>query len=643
MKKHIFITLLLFISATNVYSQVRLPKLVSDGMVLQRNAEVTIWGWASADESVNLYFNDDTYQTNADEDGNWEIQLSDLEAGGPFTLRIEAGNTLLIEDVMVGDVWVASGQSNMELPMSRVKPLYEEEIRTADYPYVRYFDAPKTYEFNTRLKDFQSGRWQKITPQTIHNFSATAWFFAKSVSERYGVPVGIILSALGGSPAEAWMSEEALKKFPSHYNELQMFKDSTLIKEITEADQARSGAWYGQLQKADAGYSTPEAPWYDPSTDYSGWDEMEVPGYWVDEPLGQVNGVMWFHKEIDVSEDQAGKPAKLELGRIVDADSVFVNGTFVGTTSYQYPPRWYEVPTEVLKRGSNKIVVRVINSSGRGGFIPDKPYELIVEGDTLDLKGSWDYRLGAEMPSLPGQTFVRWKPLGLFNAMIHPLLRYDVKGVIWYQGESNADQPEEYSELFPALINDWRENWQQDELPFLFVQLANFMESSDEPTESGWAELREAQRKTLEVPNTGMAVAIDIGEWNDIHPLNKKDVGERLAASAFSVAYNEDDVVQSGPLFESLEVQENKLILSFEHTGSGLEVKGDSLQSFALAGPDGQFRWAEAKIEGERVVVWHPDIKNPASVRYAWANNPVNANLYNVEGFPASPFQASVN
>lgn len=624
-------------------AQLKLPKLVSDGMILQQGVPFSIWGWADAGEEIQISFLELTYETTANQNGEWSVMLDPLEAGGPFSMEITGSTTKTLGDILVGEVWVASGQSNMELPMRRVKPLYENEIRQAEDPFIRYFDVPKTYDFNIESEDFEYGKWQKITPESIHNFSATAWFFAQSVRERYDVPVGIILSALGGSPAEAWVSEEALKKFPAHYHELQMFKDSTLIKEISEADQARSEAWYGQLQKADAGYAKQDAPWYDLSTDYSGWNKMDIPGYWADESVGPVNGVVWFHKEIEVKAAQAGKPAKLELGRIVDADSVYVNGSFVGTTSYQYPPRWYDVPAGVLHDGANDIVVRVINSGGRGGFIPDKPYELIVENDTLDLKGAWNYQLGAEMPSLPGQTFIRWKPGGLFNAMIHPVLNYGVKGVIWYQGESNTGRPEEYRNLFPAMITDWRNHWNQKELPFIYVQLTNFMKAKDQPTESNWAELREAQRLTLDrVPNTGMAVAIDIGEWNDIHPLNKKDVGERLAVSAFGVAYNED-VVQAGPLYESLYIQENKLILSFKHTGSGLQVKGGKLQGFALAGSDGRYRWANAKIEGEYVVVWHPGIQKPKSLRYGWADNPENANLYNAEGFPASPFMDTVN
>lgn len=643
-KKTALLLIFLLVTVSSAMGQLRLPQLVSDGMVLQRDSNITVWGWASPGDDVTIEFRGDTYNQSADSDGNWSVELNRQDAGGPFTMQVSASDDDIIEleNVLVGDVWVATGQSNMELPMYRVRPLYEEEIQQVDDPHVRYFDAPKTYDFNEPQEDFGAGSWKPITPETIENFSATAWFFAKSIREQYDVPVGVILSALGGSPAESWMSEEALKELPPYYNELQMFKDSALIKEVEEADQKRSSAWYGQLQKADAGYLNEETPWHDPSTDYSGWSEMDVPGYWADEPVGPVNGVVWFQREVDISGVHTGKPALLELGRVVDADSVFVNGTFVGTTSYQYPPRWYDVPAGVLKEGANDIVVRVINSSGRGGFIPDKPYELIIEKDTLDLKGAWNYKLGAEMPPLAGQTFVRWKPGGLFNGMISPALNYSVKGVIWYQGESNTGNPEEYRDLFPALIGDWREHWDELELPFLYVQLTNFMEPKDQPGESKWAELREAQRQTLSIPNTGMAVTIDIGEWNDIHPLNKKDVGERLARSARNVAYGED-IVHSGPMFDSAEIKGNKVLLTFKYTGGGLQVKGDKLKGFAIAGQEGKYKWSEARIEGDRVVIWHPDIDKPSGVRYAWADNPEDANLYNDEGLPASPFQVDLS
>jgi sialate O-acetylesterase len=352
-----------------------------------------------------------------------------------------------------------------------------------------------------------------------------------------------------------------------------------------------------------------------------------------------VNGVVWFRKEINVPASMTGKPVRLWLGRIVDADTAYVNGEIVGTVSYQYPPRIYDIPSNLLKAGRNIIVIRVINNSGRGGFVPDKPYELSTREQTIDLKGPWKYRLGAAMEPLPGQTLIQRQPLGLYNAMIAPLLNYRIKGIIWYQGESNTAKPQEYQELFSALIADWRAKWNQGDFPFLYVQLANFMEAEDNPSESDWAELREAQLKTLSVPNTAMAVTVDIGEWNDIHPLNKEDVAKRLALAGRRLAYGDEDVVYSGPIYRSKQIEGNRIVLAFTHTGGGLITRGgDELKQFAIAGADRKFVWAKARIEGDKVVVWNDDITSPVVVRYGWANNPEGANLYNKEGLPASPF-----
>lgn len=642
-KNRIFFLPLLFILFIPIIGlgQVKLPRLVSDGMVLQREAEVKIWGWASAGEEISINFLDKTYQIVANSNGEWEIKLPDMQAGGPFQMTIQASNTINLDDILIGDVWVCSGQSNMELPMRRVKPLYEDEIANAKNNFIRYFEVPKQYDFNEVHEDLSSGQWEKTTPENVLHFSAAAYFFAKNLYEKYQVPIGLINSALGGSPVEAWMSEEALKSFPEHLQEAQRFKDSTLIRQIEQDDQERIQAWYQQLNQKDQAYDNPQKVWSDPSLNTADWASMQVPGYWADTPLGPVNGVVWFRKEIEIPADNAGQAAELNLGRIVDADSVFVNGQFVGTTSYQYPPRWYTIPAGVLKAGKNTIAVRIINQSGKGGFVLDKPYYLAVESDTIDLTGSWKYKLGAEMEPLASQTFIRWKPLGLYQAMIAPLLNYRIKGVIWYQGESNADQPEEYAELFPAMIRDWRKQWEQGTFPFLFVQLANFMEAKDQPAESNWAMLREAQRQALALPKTGMAVAIDIGEWNDIHPLNKKDVGERLALVAQKVAYGEE-VVYSGPTYESMEIEGNKVILTFDNIGSGLKVKGKDLNYFAIAGADKDFVWANAKVKGNKVIVWSEKISNPVAVRYAWADNPEGANLYNKEDLPASPFRTDI-
>ncbi|WP_146905075.1 sialate O-acetylesterase, partial [Adhaeribacter aerolatus] len=474
----------------------------------------------------------------------------------------------------------------------------------------------------------------------IYKFSAVAYFFANDLYNKYKIPIGLINSALGGSPAEAWISESALESFPAQYQEAQKFKDDKLIAQIEESNRKANNSWHTLLNQTDVGV---KQKWSGAAVNDANWSQMNIPGYWADEKLVAVNGSVWFRKEVNVPKTLVGKPAKLLLGRIVDADSVFINGVFVGTTSYQYPPRKYALPNTLIKEGKNIVAVRVINQSGKGGFVPDKPYKLVLGQDSLDLTGPWKYKLGSKMEPMPGQTTVRWKPTGLFNAMIAPLLNYSIKGVIWYQGESNADKPGEYAALMKTLIQDWRTQWNQGNFPFIMVQLANFMETKDEPTESNWATLRQAQFNTLAVPNTGLAVTIDAGEWNDIHPLNKQTVGKRLALQAMNLAYNDKKVIPSGPIFKSVKREGNKLIISFAHTGSGLvALNNKELKHFAVAGEDKKFAWAKAEIKGNQVIVWQEGIANPVSVRYAWADNPKGANLYNKEQLPASPFEASV-
>jgi sialate O-acetylesterase len=366
---------------------------------------------------------------------------------------------------------------------------------------------------------------------------------------------------------------------------------------------------------------------------------MQLPGYWADNGLAGVNGVVWFRKDIDVPAAMAGAPAKLMMGRIVDMDVVYVNGVQCGTTGYQYPPRRYEVPAGLLKAGKNTITVRVVNNSGRGGFVLDKPYTLTGAGQVIDLKGAWKFKLGFASQPIASTTFFQYKPGGLFNAMIAPLLNYNIKGVIWYQGEADAAKATAYFKLFPAVITDWRQRWQQGNFPFLYVQLANFMEAKTQPAESDWALLRQAQLKALQVPNTAMAVTIDVGEWNDIHPLNKSTVGQRLALAAQHLAYGDKAIVYSGPIYKSAKVQGNKMELSFSNIGTGLDAKGgEELKYFSIAGADKKFVWAKARIINNKVEVWADEVPHPVTVRYAWADNPEGANLYNKEGLPASPF-----
>ncbi len=638
--RRLYILMFVSLLTSSAAADVRLPKLVSDGMVLQREAPITLWGWADNHEQISIEFLGTSYTTSADDSGQWRLQLPPLQPGGPHEMKITASNRITIHDILIGDVWVCSGQSNMELPMRRVAWKYPEEIARSENKFIRQFSVPQSYDFKTAQADLQSGHWKSANPVNVLDFSAVAYFFANDLYKTCQIPVGLINASLGGSPAEAWMSAEALKQFPHHESEAKRFRDDALIAQIEREDRERSEAWYRLLRQKDEGYKNPRQSWADPNFACDDWSTLPVPGYWSGTEPGPVNGVVWFRREVDIPADLAGRPGKLILGRIVDADSAFINGVFVGTVSYQYPPRRYEVPAGLLKAGPNTLVVRVISNIGEGGFVPDKPYQIIVDRDTIDLKGTWRFRLGAKMDPLAGQTFIRWKPMGLYNAMISPLLNYRIKGVIWYQGESNAGRPQEYRTLFPALIRDWRSHWNQGDFPFLFVQLPNFMEARPQPSQSGWALFREAQQSGLSLANTAMVVAIDLGEWNDVHPLAKKPVGERLALAARKIACGEKHVIHSGPVYKSMRVEKNKIILSFDHCGSGLMAKGSKqLHAFAIATADQKFVWAKAKINKNTVVVWNDKIKTPVAVRYAWADNPQGANLYNKEGLPASPFR----
>ncbi len=500
-KSRIFILTLLFSFAISisVFGQVRLPKLISDGMVLQRDANVKIWGWAASNEKITLSFNNTAYETIANDSGEWEVKLAKSPAGGPYTLTIKASNTISINDILVGDVWICSGQSNMELNMKRVSPIYGSDIADSENNYIRYFAIPQKYNFNEPQQDLVSGAWKSANPENVLNFSATAYFFARELYDKYQVPIGLINASLGGSPAEAWISEEAIKVFPRYYQEAVRFKDSTLIKQIETQDRTRIQNWYDQLEQKDLGYKDPQRTWRKPDFNTAGWATMKVPGYWANTELGVVNGSVWFRKELNVPAAMVGLPAKLILGRIVDADSVFINGSFAGSTSYQYPPRRYDLPANLLKEGKNTIVIRIISNFGTGGFVPDKQYEIVSGEQKINLTGEWQYRLGAVMEPLAGETFVRWKPVGLFNGMIAPLLNYHIKGVIWYQGESNAGRPYEYRGLFSTLVCDWRRRWAQGDFPFLLFNCPILWKQKTQPSESDWALFREAQFKSLAI------------------------------------------------------------------------------------------------------------------------------------------------
>lgn len=642
--------LLLLILPLILQAKVKLPLVVSNGMVLQRDTKLIIWGWASPGEKVQVSFNGKTVRSITSPDGNWEITLPPMKAGGPYSMEVKGNNTIVVNDILLGDVWFCSGQSNMVLNMERVKEKYPGDIASANFPEIRNFFIPTASDIATVHKELPDAKWISASPENVLGFGAVTFFFARSIYLKYKVPIGIINSSVGGTPIEAWTSEEGLKGFPQLISRIEKLKDTSYLNPILRTTGKKAGTDAGAAsdQKSkDKGTSGP-INWYDLTYVPDGWHKFWLPGYWDDQGVRGLNGVVWFRKELNIPESMTGKPAKLFLGRIVDADNVYVNGVLSGSITYQYPPRRYNMPAGLLKTGKNIIVVRVTNYTGKGGFVPDKPYYLIAGSDSIDLRGEWTYKVGqVYIPPTPGSgtgataISMQNEPTGLYNTMVAPLIKYRLKGILWYQGEANTNKPSEYQHLLPALINDWRNKWQLGPVPFIFVQLPNFMEVQYLPSESKWAELRNGQLKSLSVANTAMAVTIDIGEWNDIHPLEKKVVGERSALAARKLAYGDDNIVYSGPVYRSSLIEADSIKIEFDNTGSGLKIKGDGdLNYFAIAGADRKFVWANAKIRKNKVIVWSDEIKAPIFVRYAWADNPQGANLYNVEGLPASPFEA---
>jgi sialate O-acetylesterase len=626
---------------TMAYGNVRIPKILSDNMVLQRNTGLTIWGWADKGEKVTVSFNEIKTTVKTGKDGKWLVFLPAMKEGGPFIMTIKGRNEIILSNVMIGDIWVCSGQSNMEWPLSLTKNA-EEAIASANYPDIRLFQCPHNVQFKP-ADDVEGGAWKVCTPETVAGFSAVGYFFGASIYKDLNVPIGLLWTAWGGTVAETWISEESISKFGEFNEQMQEMKkydpDQVVARRKTQIDSMMKT--FGTDEKGLVGE---RAVWAEPGLDDTRWKNMKLPVLWENAGLFGVDGIVWFRKEFELPADVASQGITLYLGPIDDSDITWVNGKKAGETINKYSEdRIYKVPSDILKPGRNVIAVRVEDTGGGGG-IWGKPEQMkIVSGNfNLSLAGQWKLRFNSSDIKVDMSSFVGPNsfPTLLYNGMIHPFLNFPVKGAIWYQGESNAGRAYQYRTLFPLLINDWRNKWNNQAMPFLFVQLANYMKPPVEPEESEWAELREAQLMTLKLPATGMAVIIDVGEADDIHPRNKLDVGNRLALNALKIAYDED-IVYSGPVYKSMTTSGNKIIVDFDNIGSGLVChdRYGYVKGFSVAGKDHKFYWAKAYIENNKVIVYNEKVESPVAVRYGWANNPDDANLYNQEGLPASPFR----
>ncbi|RAK07178.1 sialate O-acetylesterase [Halanaerobium saccharolyticum] len=615
----------------------KLPSLVSDGMVLQRDEEIKIWGWAEAGQEVEIYFKGQEYVTEVNSLGEWSLVLPPQKAGGPFEMKISSSEKKIeLKDILVGEVWLCSGQSNMELPMQRVKDRYAEEIKKAGNDQLRIFKLPILYNFKEENQDIFGANWKKVKRDNILDFSAVSYFFAKKLNEKYKVPVGVINASVGGSPVEAWMSRKALNDYPEYLKKADEFAEPQNINQAKKYNLKVNKEWADKIYNSDQGLQQ-DPDYYKPSYNDLDWSKVEIPVKFDQINFKHKNGVVWFRKEIKLTKEQSEKKARLWLGRIVDADTAYVNGKRVGGVTYKYPPRKYELKKGILKEGKNLIAIRIVVNDGQGEFVEDKPYKLILGDEEIDLRGEWKYKVGAVIKEdKKNEIFIQWQPTGLFNAMLAPLFNYKLKGVCWYQGESNTGREEEYKELFIKMIKLWRHRFEQKELPFIYAQLPNF-EPPEENNREIWAAFRNAQREALKLNNSAMTVNLDLGEWNDLHPLNKKDVAHRFYLAARNIAYGED-VVYSGPQFDKAEAIEDRIIISFKMVDGGLKIKGDKLTGFEIAAADKIFKKAEAKIENDKVILYQKEIQNPEYFRYAWRDNPEKANLFNKINLPAGTF-----
>lgn len=628
-----------------------LSHLFSSNMVLQRDRPIPIWGWTAPGKSVTVELNGNTAKATAGADGKWTAHLPAMPAGGPYALKISGDQTTTLDNVLLGDVWICSGQSNMEMGIDNVNNA-QQEIAASDLPNIRLY----TVRMQPALSPLDdpgapgsdlSNQWSVCTPSTVSTggwggFSAAGFFFGRTLFQNLHVPIGLIHTSWGGTPAEAWTSAEALEQHVPDYKPAvaQIIAFRTEAAKGSYDAKKETDAWFA---RNDPG-SKAGALWSDPAHDVSSWKTMQLPTNWEAAGLPDYDGVVWFRREFEAPAEAAGKDLVLHLGPIDDNDATWFNGVQVGATEGWQKPRDYNVPGSLVKAGRNVIVIRVLDTGGAGG-IYGKPEQMFVEmagQPSVSLTGPWSYRASLDLKTAPPLPMPPDQNQNhatvLFNGMVAPLLPYGIKGAIWYQGESNAGKAYQYRTLLPTMIRDWRSRWGEGDFPFLIVQLANFNPQKSEPGDDDWAELREAQLMTAQhLPHAGLAVAIDIGDAKDIHPKNKQEVGRRLALSALAKVYGQK-TEYSGPVYRRMERQGSTLRLTFDHAEGGLVSKPGAIPSFAVAGADRKWYWAEEKIEGDTVILSSPQVPEPVAARYGWAVNPV-CDLYNQAGLPASPFR----
>lgn len=631
-----FFVVLLLLSGPFTYAQISLPQVFGNDMVLQRDITIPVWGNAAPGSTIVAKLGAVNVTAKADKQGKWMLRFPKFKAGGPYTFKIaeqgRPGTAIELKNILIGDVWLASGQSNMELQVQQAQDA-KNEIKNAAYPQIRFL----VVEQDKKLKpqpDILSGQWKVCDSNNVKRVSAVAYYFARKIYKDQNVPIGIIQSTWGGTPIESWTSREML--LTSSITKSRVIDNDTLTYDDFITDSLNmAGFWdivYNPKNNSDKIIS---APGYNDED----WKEIEMPKLIKDFGIGPYEGMMWFRKKIILPESFTQKDIAISLGHPEMNYSLYFNGEAICKTVWNAnPSHSYTIPARFVKNGENTISIRIAMLWAGGGLnLPAEDIYITDGSAKVPLAGKWLYKKDLE-PAVPKIRNYQYYPDILFNTMINPLIPYGIKGVIWYQGEANDTAAYDYRKLFPMMITDWRQRWRQGNIPFLYVQLPNYMKTKPLPSESAWAELREAQTMTLSQPNTGMACIIDIGDANNIHPTNKQEVGRRLALLAEKKVYGKN-VVASGPMYKSYVIKGDSIIINFTDTGSGLATNDNApLKGFAIAGKDKKFYWAAARIEGDKVIVSSDKVNAPVAIRYAWADNPV-CNLVNKEGLPTVPFR----
>src|SRR5208282_3935489 len=623
---------------TNNASLPFVSPMFGDNMVLQRGKANRFWGWAKPGQAIRVEIAGQTATAVKGPDGRWQTEVKVPAPGGPYTVKITGpAQSVVLHEVLVGDVWLCGGQSNMELGLSRTQN-GDDEIKSANHPEIRLFIVKQHVSYSPTA--VLQGSWKICSPQTVAEgagFSAVAYFFGRALQDELHVPIGLIQDCWGGTPAESWMSPETL-------HQLKDF--DPLLMEI-ERLHAKGGPEYGSflmhwLDEYDMGSQS--NTWAAAELDDSGWKTVQIPGGFSELGVADVPSLCWFRKEFTLPDPLPAGQAILCVGSIEKMDTAHLNGQWVGASSWVENPRVYAIKHGVLKPGRNVLAVRVFKLKPQGGFLAKPEGLRLVLGDqsVIPLAGEWKGRLSvdARPPHPLPLTFENYPtmPAILYEGMIQPVAPLAITGAIWYQGEANAERAYQYRTLLPAMIGDWRKLFGQGDFPFYIVSLPAFMPRRDQPGDDAWAELREAQALTArDVKNSGLAVTVDTGDPDNIHPKDKKVVGERLALCALAQEYGKK-ISDAGPTFTSVEHLPGALKLHFSHTDGGLVVKGDKLEEFAVAGRNRQWHWADAKVEGDSVVVSSPMVSDPQAARYAWQADPA-ATLYNGAGLPAVPFR----